>query len=67
MIQNALGTFDEQMNQPEDVAQEQAQPKPAIKLNLERLDFANSPFYVVRAMSLPLLAGLVSITSTLYA
>ncbi|KAB5585953.1 telomere repeat binding factor-domain-containing protein [Coniochaeta sp. 2T2.1] len=71
MIQNALGSFDEQVNQPHDeqhngAGQEpgteprQGRPQAPKKVEQKRMKFASNPYYVMRTMSLPLLGSLVS-------
>ena len=71
MIQNALGSFDEQVNHPhaeqnigagQQSALELPQGKPQApkKVEQKRMKFASNPYYVMRTMSLPLLGSLVS-------
>jgi protein TBF1 len=74
MLQNALGSFDEQVSQPH-VGQDhgtglnpaaeasQAQAAASRKVEQKRMRFSSNPYYVMRTMSLPLLGSLVSHTS----
>ncbi|OIW27930.1 hypothetical protein CONLIGDRAFT_454628 [Coniochaeta ligniaria NRRL 30616] len=70
MIQNALGSFDQQVNQPhseqnhhgtgDEPAPEASHPRPQVprKVEQKRMKFASNPYYVMRTMSLPLLGSL---------
>lgn len=71
MIENALGSFDQQSHQPhaehshhrgEGPASEPSQSKPQLprKGEHKRMKFSSNPYYVMRTMSLPLLGSLVS-------
>jgi hypothetical protein len=71
MIQNALGSFDEQLNQPHSGTDDGAKEEPGHELTQEKLSalrkvepkrmkFSSNPYYVMRTMSLPLLGSLVS-------
>ena len=72
MIQNALGSFDQQLNQPHsdqnDGAGVESAPEPTQqarqqaprKVEQSRMHFSSNPYYVMRTMSLPLLGSLVS-------
>lgn len=71
MIQNALGSFDEQVNQPPSNEHDgtvhgsvteptQARPQAPRKAEQKRMKFSSNPYYVMRTMSLPLLGSLVS-------
>lgn len=71
MIQNALGSFDEQLGQPHSVQNHgtEAEPAPETsqarshaprKVEQKRMKFSSNPYYVMRTMSLPLLGSLVS-------
>lgn len=71
MIQNALGSFDEQLNQThteEDHGEvhglptypEPPRPPVVKRIEQKRMTFASNPYYVMRTMSLPLLGSLVS-------
>lgn len=70
MIQNALGSFDEQLNHPQSGHNQVAgdEPTPVIsqtrpqaprKVEQKRMKFSSNPYYVMRTMSLPLLGSLV--------
>ncbi|KAH8906615.1 hypothetical protein BR93DRAFT_625778 [Coniochaeta sp. PMI_546] len=69
MIQNALGSFDEQLNHPQSGHNQVAgdEPAPVIsqtrpqaprKVEQKRMKFSSNPYYVMRTMSLPLLGSL---------
>lgn len=71
MIQNALGSLDEQLHQPAVTADDgtkynstadttHPQPTTARKVEQKRMMFSSNPYYVMRTMSLPLLGSLVS-------
>lgn len=71
MIQNALGSFDEQLGQPHAVQNHGTEDDPAPetsqarshaprKVEQKRMKFSSNPYYVMRTMSLPLLGSLVS-------
>jgi hypothetical protein len=71
MIENALGSFDQQSHQPhtehnrgagDGSAPETSQAKSQAprKVEQKRMKFSSNPYYVMRTMSLPLLGSLVS-------
>jgi len=71
MIENALGSFDQQSHQPHEqhnrgegensgAVNAQSKPVPPRKAEQRRMKFSSNPYYVMRTMSLPLLGSLVS-------